>query len=262
MPVSPCKKNDFVYWKKLSDTCFNKEVGHAFYCLMLERDTAKFNSQDFPHSDIKDEINIDRLNNIYKFVKFEYIYKKKDMKISVKDLYEQYLEYCKDTQVDFKFVAKKSVMLAKLREVEINYKSSHSTTVYRKSYVDLMEIARKWNWLSVHDNDEIKDKPASKVDEVDEDDEDGEDDKDDTLLRRAHKKNEELKEENIRLKQEIENLKKLINPEHVLEKTTKKTEKPLDKVVNSQEVKKTVKTGSQYKAIEDKTYERILIDMF
>ena len=45
--VSSRRKNDSKYFENLVQTCFNDEVGYAFYCLMKDRDVSKFNPQKY-----------------------------------------------------------------------------------------------------------------------------------------------------------------------------------------------------------------------
>jgi hypothetical protein len=157
LPVSCSKKGDETYWKMLNKTCFNDTVGKAFYSLMLEQNTDDYDPQAFPQSDLKDDINIDRLHNVYKYIKFRYIYKNKDFKITVKEAHEEYEEYCTMSKIESKYIVKKSMMITKLREVGIEYKSSNGKTVYRTTNDELRNIAKIRNWLTIHDNDELDD---------------------------------------------------------------------------------------------------------
>ena len=49
------------------------------------------------------------------------------------------------------------MMITKLREVGIEYKSSNGKTVYRTTNDELRNIAKIRNWLTIHDNDELDD---------------------------------------------------------------------------------------------------------
>ena len=250
LPVSSCKKNDYEYWKKLTQTCFNNAVGHAFYCRMLEHDTENYNSQAFPESTIKDEINIDRLHNVFKFIKFAFIYKQKDLSMTVKELYDAYLDYCYVTaKVEEKYMVKKSQMLAKLREVDINYKSSNGKTVFRCPHETLMKIAKTWNWLSIHDQDEINDEDDAHA------------------FLRINQKVGEVKEEADELKEQIlklqQKLKVVENKQEIqrCKKITTKTDVSFDMLMlknrqmNEKEAKLT-KEGNEIIAKMDEIFEQ------
>ena len=51
--INPCKMNDLKYFDHLRKTCFNDEVGHAFFCYLYEIDTTKFQSMDMPATSAK-----------------------------------------------------------------------------------------------------------------------------------------------------------------------------------------------------------------
>lgn len=203
LPVSSKKKGKVDYWKELTKNCFKSSVFHAFYCHMLEHNTTNFNAQVVPQSDIKEELLIDRLHSVYKFIKFNYIYKNKDLKISVKNLYDEYDLYCIKKEIPSKYV-KKSSMLCKLREVGIECKKSNGQMVFRYTNEELKQIALQFDWLSIHDNDEIEeDQDYDKLHT------DIYDDKP-VLLKSAQNKIKAQTEEIKKLKAEIEALKKCI----------------------------------------------------
>ena len=97
--VSPKYQNNRVYFVNLRAKCFNDEVGNAFYSLMLERDTTGFISQNFPDTKNKLCSLNKRLDSTYTFLKNEYILKKRELKIKPKELYEDYVDYCKTEKI-------------------------------------------------------------------------------------------------------------------------------------------------------------------
>ena len=155
LDLSTKLKGNKVYWDKLYETRFNDKVGEAFYRFLLERDTHKFDSQRFPVTLAKSESIADRLNAVYKTLKFAYIYKDKSLKCTTGELFEKYKQYCEEN--DMKAVYTKRKMIGILREVGINWKSSNGKTRYSVSKEALKEIAIKFNWLDVHDQDDIDD---------------------------------------------------------------------------------------------------------
>ena len=75
------------YFERLY-TCFNDEVGHAFYAYLYEIDTEKFNPQSYPKTQSKLDSYFKRLDNMYKYLKDEFILKKRNVdRISVTDFH-------------------------------------------------------------------------------------------------------------------------------------------------------------------------------
>ena len=140
------------YFERLY-TCFNNEVGHAFYSYLHEIDTEKFNPQSYPKTQSKLDSYSKRLDNIYKFIKDEYILKKRNIdRISVTDFYQSYVAYCSSkgitkpkTKIDFNIA---------LKNINIDYYKSNGTNYYKISLDELTEISNKFNW--VHDLDEYQ----------------------------------------------------------------------------------------------------------
>lgn len=147
--ISTKYREDFKYFKKLTDTIMNDEVGHAFYSYLKEIDTSKFFSGNMPLTTNKKDKISERLEDVFKFLKEEFILKKKNIKATVAELYEDY-------KVSKFYNAKMSKVMfcKKLREVGIeNYKSG-STRKYSISFENLKKIATKYNWI--HELDEYK----------------------------------------------------------------------------------------------------------
>jgi hypothetical protein len=248
VPVSSSKKGDHEYWDDLHKKCFNNDVYHAFYCNMLEMDTDKFNPQIIPHSDIKEELLNERLHVVYKFIKFEYIYKNKDLKTTVKDLYEEFETYCIKKDVEKKFISTKTKFTSKLRDVGIDYKCSNGKTIYRMTIEDLRVIAKRFSWLSIHDNDELDEEVEDKSKEI----------YDDTpVIEKEYKKKLEEKDKEIeRLKAEIESLKLLVS------KQKEDNEEDNEEKVKVIKAKKKVKQASQPKKVEEKEKAKVIFDLF
>ena len=142
------------YFNKLYDSCFNDEVGHAFYCYMLEIDTNKFNSQGYPMTQGKADSIAKRLDSVYRFLKNCYILKSKDISSTVNDLHIEYKVFCTEEnirhngKIDFN---------KKLGDIGIKYYAGSGGTVnkYKKSHAELKEIGLKFKWI--HELDEFVD---------------------------------------------------------------------------------------------------------
>jgi hypothetical protein len=198
--ISSGRKGDDKYFNNLVDTCFNDEVGFAFYCLMKERDVSKFNPQKFPET--KSRNLIDRLHPIYKALKFYYLFPKKDIKMTVQQLYEELQLLCKE-----KFT--KILMCKKLDEVGISFKKSNGENHYKISNETLQEIATKHSWFNQFDEEDY----AELIKETSKSVKQG---KELTLqgnfcaLQKAHEINEKQKKEIELLKKQLEELKEEI----------------------------------------------------
>lgn len=175
---------DDKYWTNLRDQCFNDEIGNALFHYFYEIDTSNFDSQhNMPITNSKKDAISKRLNVVEKFLKDEYVLKRKEIKpIKVEDLYNDFLDTScvKMDKKDFN---------NKMRELGIEYYKSNSSNKYKISLEQLNEIAEKKHWI--HELDEFKD---------DGDDEDIEDKLVDMF--------DDTKEENKTLKQQNEELKK------------------------------------------------------
>ena len=148
------RKGDYDYWNMLNDKCMNDEVGKCFYLYLLERDTSNFNSSVFKLTKSKTDAITDRLNNAYKFLKFNYILSNKSLKNTTKTLYEEYKYYC--SKVGYNKLTKRNFISA-LREVNIRYSSRNSKCVYDVQLDDLKNIASIGHWYSVYDSEELSD---------------------------------------------------------------------------------------------------------
>jgi hypothetical protein len=77
--ISNEQKGNHEYWQRLYK-CFSDDIGHAFYSYLLEVDTDKFNPQDMPLTKNKLDSFVKRLDIAERFIKEEYILKRKKLK--------------------------------------------------------------------------------------------------------------------------------------------------------------------------------------
>ncbi len=81
------------YFKKLH-SCFNDAVGQAFYSYLLEIDIKDYDPQSYPMTQSKLDSFSKRLDNVFLFIKNEFILKKLPInKISLSILYQHYEEF-------------------------------------------------------------------------------------------------------------------------------------------------------------------------
>ena len=116
LDLSTKYKNNHSFFNNLYDMCFNDDVGQAFYLYMMERDTTKFNPQNFVETQAKKIAQSDRLHSLFKFIKFNYILPGHDLKATTKELYEDYLKYC--ALINSTQTLSKHKIIALLREHE------------------------------------------------------------------------------------------------------------------------------------------------
>lgn len=147
--VSTKRKGDNVYWNNLHKTCFNNDVGYAFYCYLLEIDTSNFEAQrDMPITQNKKDALYARLDTVDIFLKEQYILKNKSIYNTVAGLFLEYQEHTTSTQL------KKVNFVAKLKELEITHYPSSSQLKYKVSLEQLQSIAEKYHWI--HELDETE----------------------------------------------------------------------------------------------------------
>jgi predicted P-loop ATPase len=100
-------------------SCFSDEVGHAFYCYIMEEvDTKGFKPQNFPMTDNKIDSFAKRLEAHENFIKHNYVLQKLGIKCTVQELYDEYVDFCKKEQ---RTPSKKIEFGAKLKELGIEY---------------------------------------------------------------------------------------------------------------------------------------------
>lgn len=147
------RRGDNEYWNMIDNKCMNDDVGKAFYLFMMERDVSNFKSNHFKLTNNKADAITDRLNNVYKFLKFNYVLSNRELKTTTKDLYEEYELYC--SRLGYKKKSKRG-MIGTLKEINIRYVSKNSKChiVYDLPY--LKEIAKHNAWYSPLDAEELK----------------------------------------------------------------------------------------------------------
>ena len=107
---------------------------------MMERDTAKFNPQNFIETQAKKIAQSERLHPLFKFLKFNYILDGKDLCCLTKDLYEEYLKYA--SLIDTSTKLTKNKMIALFREHGIDYKTSNGKMTYNLTNAQYLKILK------------------------------------------------------------------------------------------------------------------------
>lgn len=155
MPVSNKYVGNYAYFKDIRDTCFNVEVGEAFYAYMMSCSNVEtfYAQRDFPETESKRLAIANLLNPVYKYIKFEYVLKNKGIeKIPPKDFHDMYSFYCKEN--DIKYVVGKNDFIKKLEEVGIKYRKLNGSNYFRESIDELKVISDKNKWCCAFDEEE------------------------------------------------------------------------------------------------------------
>lgn len=160
--ISTKHKRDIPYFTDLRKSCFNDEVGYAFYYYLMEIDTTNFKAQNYPTTQSKLDSIVKRLDIVYQFLKDEYVLKSKGInRVIVQDLYDEYKTYCNSitkkpiSKIDFN---------KKLKEINIEYYTSDKKNKFNVPFETLKVIANKENWI--HILDEITDESEQQEDDL------------------------------------------------------------------------------------------------
>ena len=141
------------YFDSIVKTCFNDNVGHAFYCYMKEIDTTNFNPQKYPMTTSKLDSFVKRLDNVYKFLKDRYVLPRRAIdKVSVNVFFEAYLNYCSSLSLKAKH---KIDFCNTLRNIGVTYYKSNVSNFYKVTLDALDDLAKKYNWIHELDDHEI-----------------------------------------------------------------------------------------------------------
>lgn len=166
LDLSTAHREDHAYFGNIEKRCFNDTVGEALFSYFLEIDTTNFNAQQMPDTQSKLNAIAERLDPVYKFLKECYILRNTGIKLSVGELYQQYVQYSSlDKKVYSKFKFNE-----KLREVQIEYKKNDRSNFYEESAKRLAEIANKFKWI--HEFDEFQGDDKKQKHELDGNDSD------------------------------------------------------------------------------------------
>ena len=238
LDLSTKYKNNHSFFNNLYDMCFNDDVGQAFYLYMMERDTTKFNPQNFVETQAKKIAQSDRLHSLFKFIKFNYILPGHDLKATTKELYEDYLKYC--ALINSTQTLSKHKIIALLREHEIEYKTSNGKMTYTFTNEELRAVGNKFKWFYDGDDEDMEDNRIMKVSNA---------------VKLVMTPNEiKLMEENERLKKIIAELR---SPQERLPQE-QNTQKTVEKIVEVDEgpmryftPDKVVEKSVEVKALED-----------
>jgi hypothetical protein len=153
LDLSTIHLQDHEYFGYIKSKCYSMEVGEAFFSYLLEIDTQKFNSQaDMPVTDNKKNAIADNLDCAFKYIKYEYILKRRDINLKVDEFYQGYIEYCRQSG---KKALTKIKFCKKLGEYQINYRKSNGHNYFKYTCAELEAIAKRHNWI--HDLDEYED---------------------------------------------------------------------------------------------------------
>lgn len=148
LDIATHKVGDRKFYDKLYKECFCNEVGEAFFHYILKIDTLNFNPQAYPITQSKMDSLSKRLDNVYKFLKDEYILKKIDIDISAQELFQEFKYYGshKLSKEDFH---------KKMSEAGFSRTKKDGKLWYEIKHKNLLKVATNKLWL--HEFDEFED---------------------------------------------------------------------------------------------------------
>jgi phage/plasmid-associated DNA primase len=142
------------YFKKLH-SCFNDIIGQAFYSYLMEIDIKDYDPQAYPMTQSKLDSFSKRLDNVFLFIKQEFILKKLPLtKTSLSILHQHYEEYCLSHSTKSKG---KIEFNNTLKSVGIVCYKSDKCHKFNLTYEDLKAISDKYHWVHNFDLDEEED---------------------------------------------------------------------------------------------------------
>lgn len=154
LDISTKYVGDRDYFNKLH-SCFNDVVGQAFYSYLLEIDIKDFDPQQYPITQSKLDSYSKRLDNVFLFIKQEFILKHKDLtNISLSILYDHYIEYCLTASIKSKG---KIEFNNTLKSIGIICYKSNKCHKFNLTYEELKDISDKNHWVHNLDLDEEED---------------------------------------------------------------------------------------------------------
>ena len=192
LDVSTKRLGDKQYFSDIHINCFNDIIGKAFFCYLMEISTDKFDSQGYPNTENKLDSFAKRLDSSYQFIKDCYILQKKNIFCTVQELHDEYKEFClsKTIKAHHKIDFNKS-----LKTIGIVYYVCNSTNKYKVSYEDLLKIGNKFHWI--HSLDEFVKSDVELTTQK-------------TIKDNTDENIKSIKEENEKLKKQLEEYKKLL----------------------------------------------------
>ena len=161
LDINPSRLGDYNFFETLKRNCFNDKVGEAFYSYLMTKITdneiENFNAQrDFPKTKNKLLAISNQLNSVYKFLKMEYILRKKGInKISCKTFYDNYIDFCNDNKIQHQYG--KNTFYQTLEGVKIKRMDIKNKPYFKVSLDQLNEISNKNKWICEYDEYEKDD---------------------------------------------------------------------------------------------------------
>lgn len=164
LDVSHARIGDYKYFDDLCDAAMNDQAGRAFFLWLKERFQQYgkyFNADKFPKTmAFKDKIN-ERLNPLYKFIKFKLLKKMKGLDMPLPEICRQfqnsdYARECKREMSKIK-ISKELQQLKPVQFTRKDYTVNGTTTkcyFFKAGYKELFDEFTKNGWI--HETDSIE----------------------------------------------------------------------------------------------------------
>jgi hypothetical protein len=144
LDLSNEKKGDSKFWDSIYK-CMNNEVGEAFFSYLHNVDLTDYHDQAFPSTQAKQDAIVKRLESVAKFIKDDYILRKRDLNCNLQHLYGSYKQYCANTGAKAEHKIEFNSRMTKYKLEGKKSGNDHNKFNYKQEY--LVEIATKNKWL-------------------------------------------------------------------------------------------------------------------
>lgn len=148
LEINPKYLNNFAFFEKIREECFNDEVGHAFFCYLKEIDTTNFKSNIIPETKKKRDLYIHLLPAPEKFLKKYFVLRQAGINMKCCQLFEMYRE-----SEEFKQGTTPFNFYSHLSEIGFNKKIVKGYDFYKITYDELLEFGKKRKWFAEADKE-------------------------------------------------------------------------------------------------------------
>ena len=152
--LSSDRMQDHAYFENLYQKCFTDEIGEAYYNFLLARDVSQFNPQQMPMTENKKDMINNNLDLEFKFLKFEFILPKKNLKCKPTELFSLYKEYFTKNCFGRKLIGEYK-FYQKLKEINVCSRKSNGHLYYQLDYKNLEALFKSKGWIHETDYEKV-----------------------------------------------------------------------------------------------------------
>ena len=163
-------KGNHKYFSDLVKNMMDDEVGHAFYCHMIEhyQKNRKWNTAIMPTTTNKSEIIQEHLHPLFKYIKTRFLARQKGINMPFREFYNKFIQSaplkCHTSEISTSKMLKEIGITLEKRGVKTEEGKNTTVNFVSKPYLELLKIYQRKKWI--HETDEIETK--DEYDPVDE----------------------------------------------------------------------------------------------